>query len=89
MCVFITYLIHHFDHFLQLIRADVRTVSKPKVDEDPPAEEVLTLGWLLVVVDEREGSTQRRSSYRLGPLIFNHCKRFHSCESLLITIFIS
>lgn len=72
--VFITYFIHHFNHFLYFIRADVGAVSKPKIDEDPLAKEVLALGGLVVVIDERERAAQRRSTDRFGPLFFNHCK---------------
>lgn len=47
-----TYFIHHFDHLLQFIGADVGAVSEPEVEEDPLAEEVLALGGLVVVIDE-------------------------------------
>ena len=70
----ITYFIHNFDHFLQFIRADVRAVSEPKVDEDPLAQEVLTLDRLFVLINEREGTAQCRSSYRPVLLFFNHCR---------------
>lgn len=69
-----TYFIHHFDHLLYLVGADVRTVRKAEVDEDPLAEEVLALGRFVVVIDERERTAQRRPAYRLGSLFFNHCK---------------
>lgn len=72
--VFNTYFIHHFNHLLYFIRADVGAVSKPKIEEDPLAEIVLALGGLVVVIDERERTAQRRSADRFGPLLFNHCK---------------
>ena len=72
--VCITYFIHHFDHFLYFIGADVGAVSKAKIDEDPLSEEVLTLGGFVVVIDEWERTAQRRPTYRFGPLFFKHCE---------------
>lgn len=69
----ITYFIHHFNHFLYFIRADVGAVSEPKIDEDPLAEEVLALGGLVVVIDERERTSERRSADRFRPFFFQYC----------------
>lgn len=52
-----TNFIHHSDHFLQLVRTDVRAVSEAKVDQHPLAEEVLAGPGLSLVVNKREGSS--------------------------------
>lgn len=57
---FVTDLVHHFNHLLYFIGADVRTVCETEVDEDPLAEEILTFTGLFVVINKREGTTQRR-----------------------------
>lgn len=90
MCreVFLTYFIHHFNHLLQLIGADVRAVSEPKIDEDPLAQEVLALGGFVVVIDERKRTPQRCSADWFGPLFFNHCKvQPLTMKDLLIRVF--
>lgn len=69
-----TDFIHHFNHFLQLVRANVGAVCKSKIDEDPLAQEVLALGGLVVVIDEVERTAERRSAYRLVPRFLDHCK---------------
>lgn len=71
--VLFTYFVDHFDHLLYLVGADVGTVSEPEVDEDPLAEEVLALGGLVVVIDERERTAQRRPTNRFGSFLFDHC----------------
>lgn len=48
----ITNLINSLNHFLQFIRTDVWTVCEPEIDQQPLAEEILTLCGFFVVVDE-------------------------------------
>lgn len=69
-----TDFVDHFDHLLQLVRADVGAVSEPEIDEHPLAEEVLALGGFVVVIDERERAAERRPAHRLDPFFLHHCK---------------
>lgn len=70
----LTNFVHNLNHFLNFIWTDVWTMSKAEVEENPLAEKILTLAWLVVVVNEREGTSQCWLPQRPCPLSLYGCK---------------
>lgn len=81
----LTNFIHNLNHFLKFIWTDVWTMSKAEVEEDPLAQKILTLAWLVVVVNEREWTSQCWLPQRSCPFFLYGCKgKFSSGVSIQV-----